>query len=134
MISPLLVTELDDRWVVKARSSVVTDLAASPNALRIEFDSGLSVEVAGPWRAAAGSPITGKELGLDNLGDQIGSHALSFVLFSTGSVRIVLSTGTTIVAMAGVSTHVVASLPGTFTWEARAGTVSHWYAEAGDDG
>lgn len=133
-MAPAIVKELEDRWIVNARHSIVSHLAASPGSLRIELDSGLWIEVAGPWSVTAGSPITGAELHSEDLDGQTGSEVLSLVLFSAGSIRIVMSTGVTIVAKADDATRVTATLPDKFTWTAQARSVTHWLAETSNDG
>lgn len=128
-MSPSVVTELQDRWIIHARQSVVAHLEASPSSLRIELDSGLWVEVAGKWRATVGPPITAVELSPEQVADQVGSRVLAFVLFWSGSMRMMLSKKAMIVAGTDDNTRVSATLPGKFTWEAHAGSVTHWLAE-----
>lgn len=133
-MSPTIVTELEDRWIVNARHFMVNHLAASPTALRIELNSGLCVEVTGSWSATAGSPITGAKLHPADLDGQTGSEVLSLVLFASGSMRIMMSTGVAIVAKADDVTRVTAALPDIFTWAAHGRSVTQWLAEATDDG
>lgn len=134
MTFPANLTELEDRWVVNARHDPVKDLRASPNALRIELESGLWIDVTGVWRATVGSPVTGEELDSDALGGILGSEVLSLVLFATGAIRIVLSTGATVVAKAKDTTRVTVGFPDSFTWAADAQSVTHSFGEHGGDG
>lgn len=133
MTSPAILTGLEDRWVVNTRHVIVSGLRASQHALRVDLESGLSIDVAGTWRATAGSPFTGEELTAVDLERAIGSEILSLVLFVTGSIRIVLSTGIAVVAKADASTRVTAQLRGVFTWEADGRSVALRLAKADGD-
>ena len=53
---------LPDRWIVHARQAVLTKMEAHRGALlRLEFSTGLILEISGRWRASTGSPRTGPE-------------------------------------------------------------------------
>lgn len=134
MMSKRLVTEQGDRWIINARSSVVREVAASPGGLRIELDSGLWVEVEGGWTASRGSPITGEGLQPEEVAGLVGSGVLSLVLFATGSIRIVLSPGVTIVAKAFDADRIAAGMPNHLTWESDGRSLTKWHSRTGDDG
>ena len=73
-------------------------------------------------------------MGADDLAAQIGSEVRSLVLFATGAIRIVLSTGAIVTAKGCGSTRITAQLPGSFMWVAASESVTLWRSRVSDDG
>lgn len=119
-----LITRLEDRWVVEARQSVVSQVSVSQGELRIDFDTGLSLYTVAGWRATHGSPITGKKIRDEEMANLVGARALSFVLFFSGAVRIVLSSGVFVVVQATEEGRTRVALPDRFSFEVHGQTAS----------
>lgn len=79
----------------------------------------------GRWTARTSS----REVVVIEQGQHLGEKLLVFVLFRSGSVRLMLSPGLLIEARATEGTEIHSSLPGSYQWSAADRTVKYWIAE-----
>jgi len=118
-----------DRWIIRARDATVTGFQADVGRrLLLEFDTGLTLQVTGEWRATMGSPRTGSNVDLGSGRSLLGTKVLSLVLFDSGAVRLVLSNGLTITARPGTAARISSTLPGEYDWTSDAEGVTRHIA------
>lgn len=119
-----MIEELPDRWLVRPRHVVVGVADASAGGvLMVHLETDLHLQIFGQWTLARSvARVVPPDAGVDPA-EMVGSQQASFVLFDSGSVRLVLLNGMMLRASTQRTRQIRCYRPGDFSWQSEGGHV-----------